>query len=292
MGLDYSLWKWKDDPPAMSAGLCYLLLAEGLESPAVVPLDEERLIAQIGAEFPDIWTQSEPVLCEVAPLVVRVEGSFSVAGSVLDWFEAFAEREGLHFFDPQDKGSISKDDRKEVRRRQLVLYKREAADRQERELAELRRRCAEGDGKAYFELGNRFSFGEGVRKNPREAFAHFQKSADLGCGDGMFNLAACYRNGEGVPRDIAQAIAWYERASESDRSFGPLALGEIYANGETGTVDREKALHYLRLSWEQGNRQARKLLEELGDLPPEALRGPESILAGLVGPGGVWLGGT
>src|SRR5262245_20040714 len=99
------------------------------------------------------------------------------------------------------------------------------------------------------------------------AFTFFEKSALAGCSDGMFNLAACYRFGEGVKKDVRQAISWYERAAASDPKLGYFALGEIYANGETGAVDRDKAIHYLQLAWDHDNRGAYKLLRALGAPP-------------------------
>ena len=49
MSIDYALWQWKELPPRITAGLCYLLLAEGMDCPEAAPLDVERLEAQIAA---------------------------------------------------------------------------------------------------------------------------------------------------------------------------------------------------------------------------------------------------
>ncbi len=216
MSLDYALWKWKEDPPSLTAGLCYLLLAEGMECSAVAPLEVDRLQSQIEAAFPEIWSEEGefPLACEVSPLVIQLQAYGSTPISTVMWFVSLAEREGMVFFGLQETNSVSKEDEKAFRSRKKALRAQEASFRQERELAELRKRVAEGDPKALFELGNRYSFGEGVKQDPRKAFALFQQSADAGCNDGSFNLAACYRYGEGVERDISQAIAWYERASD------------------------------------------------------------------------------
>lgn len=270
MGTDYAIWKWKEEPPSITAGLCYLLLAEGIECSDLAPLEVDRLSGQIETAFPEIWgdTGDFPLSCEILPASILLGAYGSTSISTLEWFVSLAEREGMVFFDPQEEGSISKADEKELRRRRKALQAQEISIRQERELAELNARAAEGDPKALFQLGNRYSFGEGVKKDPVKAFTLFQRSAEEGYGDGMFNLAACYRFGEGVRRDMDSAIAWYERASETDKLFGPFALGEIYAKGETGEVDRSKAIYYLQLAWENGNQDAVSLLKALDALPP------------------------
>ena len=53
MSIDYALWKWKEAPPRITAGLCYLLLAEDVECPEAAPLDVEHLKGQIETAFPD-----------------------------------------------------------------------------------------------------------------------------------------------------------------------------------------------------------------------------------------------
>jgi len=280
MSIDYAIWKWKEKPASITAGLCYLLLAEGIECSEVAPLEVEKLSGQIETAFPEIWSDTGdfPLSCEILPTGILLEAYGSTPTSTLEWFVTLADREGLVFFDPQDENSVSKADEKELRRRSKALQAQEVAIRQERKLAELNARASEGSPKALFELGNRYSFGEGVKKDPAKAFALFQLSAQEGYGDGMFNLAACYRFGEGVQRDMDSAIAWYERASETDKLFGPFALGEIYAKGEAGAVDRSKAVYYLQLAWENGNQDAVGLLKALDALPPPEPRSFTGLL--------------
>jgi tetratricopeptide (TPR) repeat protein len=262
MSIDYALWKWKKEPPGITPGLCYLLLIEGVNCPEAAPLDSDRVHDEIEVAFPE-----QPFELNLSSSGIMFSVSSSTPMEVVEWFIAFAEREGMVFFDPQDERSITKADEKEFERR-FEAFQAEQEDARAKEgMQELLAQAEAGDPKALFTLGNRYSFGEGVKKDLKMAFTLFEKSALAGCSDGMFNLAACYRFGEGVKKDVQQAISWYERAAESDARFSYFALGEIYANGETGTVDRDKAIHYLQLAWDHDNRAAYKLLRALGAPP-------------------------
>lgn len=261
MSIDYGLWKWGKQPPEISPGLCYLLLIEGIDCPEALPLDVGRVEAEIHAAFPERAFE-----VNLHPNGIMLGLPLGASASVAEWFAAFAAREGMVFFDPQNDPITKRDERALERRREAFSKQQEYA-RAQAELPELMARAEAGDAKALFTLGNRYSFGEGVAKNLKMAFKFFEKSALAGSSDGMFNLATCYRLGEGAKKDVQQAISWYERAAERDPKFAYFALGEIYANGETGAVDRDKAIHYLQLAWDHDNRQALKLLVSLGTLP-------------------------
>jgi TPR repeat protein len=264
MSIDYALWKWNEIPPRITAGLCYILLTEGLDCPEAAPLDIDNLKDRIEAVFPDLEALKLDIEFSSSAIFLNTYGSTPI--SAVEWFADLAAREGMVFFDPQNK-PVTKADEKELRRRAKEIQRREDARRAEAFLAELRPKAEAGDPEALFRLGNCYSFGEGVKKDLKMAFTLFEQSAGAGHSDGMFNLAACYRRGEGVAKNIQTAISWYEKAAETDPRFGFFALGEIYANGETGSVDKEKAIHYLQRAWDNGNTAAYTLLRSLGVRP-------------------------
>lgn len=264
MSIDYALWKWSEVPPKITPGLCYLLLAEGVECPEAAPLDIDRLKDEIETAFPNLAGLALDIDFQQSALLLNTYGSTPV--SAVEWFVDLAKREGMVFFDPQND-AVTKADEKALERRTREFQKRLDALRAEAALPELRARAEAGDPEALYKLGNCYSFGEGVKKDRKMAFSFFEQAAKAGYSDGMFNLAACYRRGEGVKKDVQAAISWYERAAETDPRFGYLALGEIYANGETGSVDREKALQYLQLAWDHGNTAAYHLMRSLGVRP-------------------------
>ncbi|HYH47597.1 MAG TPA: tetratricopeptide repeat protein [Thermoanaerobaculia bacterium] len=264
MSIDYCLWKWQEVPPRITAGLCYLLLAEDVDCPEAAPLDIERLEGEIEAAFPD--RNAVDLIVDFGSSKLFLDTSSRTPTAVVEWFAALADREGMVFFDPQND-PITRTDEKAFERRSEELQKRLDRLRAEAALAELTAQAEAGDPRALYQLGNCYSFGEGVRRNLKKAFALFERSAQAGHPDGMFNLAACYRLGEGVGKDLPAAISWYQQAAQTDPRFACFALGEIYANGETGAVDREQAIHYLQLAWDSGNAQAYALLRSLGVRP-------------------------
>jgi TPR repeat protein len=264
MSIDYALWQWTEVPPKITAGLCYLVLAEGMDCPEAAPLDIDRLQEQIAAAFPDRAALS--LVVDFTSSGMLLDTSSSTPLAVLQWFEDLAAREGMVFFDPQTE-PITKADEKALERRTQALQRQSDALRARAALAELREKAAAGDPEALYRLGNCYSYGEGVTRNLKKAFALFEQSAQAGCSDGMFNLAGCYRLGEGVTKDLPTAISWYQRAAESDPRFAFFALGEIFATGETGAVDPGKAIHYLQLAWDAGNTAAYPLLRSLGAPP-------------------------
>src|SRR5215217_2406740 len=84
MSIDYALWKWQEVPPRITAGLCYVLMAEGVECPEAAPLDIERLKDQIEAAFPDPKALSLTV--NFAPSVIFLDTYSSTPTAVVEWF--------------------------------------------------------------------------------------------------------------------------------------------------------------------------------------------------------------
>jgi TPR repeat protein len=262
LSIDYGLWKWRDEPPRITAGLAFLLLAEGIECEEIAPLDVARLQHEIEHALPE---QRHEVT--FAPAGILLNTGSGTPADVVAWFESFAIREGLVFFDPQDPHAITDDDRRTFRTRMERWNEEHQAARNQALLPALISRGDEGDAQALFTLGNLYSFGEGVQPDAAQAAHFYERAAMAGWSDAMFNLAGCYRVGEGVPKDAVRALFWYERAAQKDPAFAYCALGEMYANGEAGTVDREKAVHYLQLAWDHGNPAAYKLLRSMGAKP-------------------------
>jgi TPR repeat protein len=53
----------------------------------------------------------------------------------------------------------------------------------------------------------------GVKKDLKQAFAWYFKSATAGNASGMFKLAEMYEKGMGVNKDLTQALKWYKSAA-------------------------------------------------------------------------------
>ena len=57
-------------------------------------------------------------------------------------------------------------------------------------------------------------YGEGVKKNVKEAFQWNTRAAEAGDATGIRNLAICYDLGTGTSRDAIKAIEWYKKLLE------------------------------------------------------------------------------
>jgi TPR repeat protein len=120
---------------------------------------------------------------------------------VLRWFVNLSEADSLEFFDPQ-REAISEQDERDFQARLAAVEQAEAAARWQKEIPQLLARAEASNPKALVDLGNRYSFGEGVQQDLARAFGLYLRAAEAGSEDGMFNVAACYRFGDGVEKDL------------------------------------------------------------------------------------------
>jgi TPR repeat protein len=75
-------------------------------------------------------------------------------------------------------------------------------------------------------------------------------------------LASLYEEGQGVDRDPKQAFALYSKAAELDNAKAKLGLGELYNDGEGVTKDLAKSYMWLKLAAAQDDPMAIHLLGE------------------------------
>ena len=83
--------------------------------------------------------------------------------------------------------------------------------------ADLLRQAAEqGHLEAMLHLGFVYEYGNGIAKDPGEAFRWFRKAAEQGLAPAQDRVAYCYDKGFGVERDLDQAIAWCKKANNQN----------------------------------------------------------------------------
>jgi TPR repeat protein len=63
-------------------------------------------------------------------------------------------------------------------------------------------------------LGNFYSKGIGTKKNDKEAFKWYLKSAEGEITNAYYTLAGCYEKGIGIKKDEKKAFKWYSRKVE------------------------------------------------------------------------------
>ncbi|MDR1642284.1 MAG: protein kinase, partial [Clostridiales bacterium] len=106
------------------------------------------------------------------------------------------------------------------------------ADRNYAEAANWYQKSAElGYAPGQTDLGNRYYYGEGVRKDLIEAAKWYKKAAEQGDAGGQFNLGKCYYDGNGVAKNFDSAFEWYKKAADQGNASAQKALEEMYRDG-------------------------------------------------------------
>jgi TPR repeat protein len=123
-----------------------------------------------------------------------------------------------------------------------------------RPLAELAER---GYAPAQFELGSRYSRGEGVPMDDVQAASWWRKAAEQGLATAQNELGVALAEGRGVEKDPVQAIAWYEKAAAQGSAVAQNNLGVAYWDGIGVRVNSREAVAWFRkaaeanLGWAQ-----------------------------------------
>ena len=89
-----------------------------------------------------------------------------------------------------------------------------------------------GDADAQFALGIRYTLGEGVLQDDKEAVKWFKLAAEQGDAKAQYMLGLAYDFGEGVLEDDKEAVKWYKLAAEQGHAGGQLDLGHMYKRGK------------------------------------------------------------
>ena len=108
-------------------------------------------------------------------------------------------------------------------------------------------------------VGSMYYHGEGIGKNPAEAFKYFEKAAELKDPAGMEGLADCYRTGVGT--GVFQERAFNLYAELKDPSPRVMyILGSYYNEGISTAKDPKKAAELFEKAAEKGNVFAQAVL--------------------------------
>ncbi len=114
----------------------------------------------------------------------------------------------------------------------------------------------QGDVNAQFDLGWKYSHGEGVTKDYQQAASWYRKAAEQGLAEAQFNLGLLYANGNGVPQNYQQSDLWYSKAAEHGIADMLNDLGDMYADGNGARKNIEQAETFYRKAAEQGDAKA------------------------------------
>lgn len=127
-----------------------------------------------------------------------------------------------------------------------MLYLKERCFRRKEAIQWLLKAAGQGHADAQNEVGEMLlEEGNGIGKNPKEAFRWFSLSAKQGNAEACINLADAYAEGIGCDASVGEASYWYQKAVDLGEWKGLLQLGVMYLNGVCTPVDEGKAEEYF-----------------------------------------------
>ena len=135
--------------------------------------------------------------------------------------------------------------------------KKRALENQKTPFEETLQKAQKGDLNAIQQLASLYSLGNGVDKDPEEAFKWYRKAAIQGEFGAQFNIGWAYYRGEGIKKDDVNAYVW-------------LSLAVTNSPNNTffkGTKDRIS----VKLTPDQTDK-AKALLKEMIEKNPELLK--------------------
>ena len=120
------------------------------------------------------------------------------------------------------------------------------------------RAAEQGNQKASYKLAKIFSVAHETL-----SFNACLKAAEQGLADAQFDIGNRYSNGDGIEQDFLQARAWYQKAAEQGLASAQFELGQMYALGFGVSMDITEARLWYREATKQGLPAAQVALERL-----------------------------
>jgi hypothetical protein len=118
----------------------------------------------------------------------------------------------------------------------------------------------QGNARIQYYLGRFYHNGWGVKKDYRQAFKWWKKSAQQGNARAQHRLGKAYSNGWGVKQDYDEAVKWYRKSVEQGNANAQCNLGLAYYNGEGVDQDYKQAVYLWKKLAQQGNAVAQNNL--------------------------------
>jgi DNA-directed RNA polymerase subunit RPC12/RpoP len=122
----------------------------------------------------------------------------------------------------------------------------------------LKYEAKQGSGDSQYEIGRKYFFGEGVRRDTGEAVEWLKKAADSGQTEAQAFLGVIYCRGEdGVSRSTKKAAKWLKLAADKGDADSQNLLGMLYETGNGLAEDPGKALDCYDAARRQGDASAK-----------------------------------
>jgi hypothetical protein len=106
----------------------------------------------------------------------------------------------------------------------------------------------QGFRSAQYNLGVIYARGDGVEKDPEEAFKWYALAAAQDHPTAQYNLGAFHRDGLGTAADGSKAVEWFTRAAKNGSAFAQINLARIYTLGKIIPKDLNHAYMWLEIT--------------------------------------------
>jgi uncharacterized protein len=117
-----------------------------------------------------------------------------------------------------------------------------------------------GDAGAQYDLGLKYTKGDGVSKDVKEAVKWLVKSAEQGNADAQLSLGSLYIGGREVPKNSTESAKWFLLAAEQGRAAAQLQMSRMYLAGAGVVKDYVQASKWAAIAMVQGDKQASQIL--------------------------------
>ena len=142
-------------------------------------------------------------------------------------------------------------------------------------MAALKEKATTGDAFSQRCFGSALLFGNGIRKNEKEAVVWLTRAADQGDASAQFLLGGCYSEGMGVRVDSKKGIQLYRLAAEQGHARAQAVLGICYGSGQGVSQNLVQAYAWCNVAAANG-------AEDAANIRSAILKGmtPEQIAEG------------
>jgi hypothetical protein len=129
---------------------------------------------------------------------------------------------------------------------------------------QLKKAAEAGDPESQNKMGVLYGQGIGLPKDKVKAYQWYMKAAAAKFPPAMWNLAFMYVRGEGgVKEDMTVAFGLFREAAELGYVKAQYDTGFMYLQGLGIAQNTEEGMKWLNKAAEQGDHDAKKLLEDL-----------------------------
>ena len=116
--------------------------------------------------------------------------------------------------------------------------------------------AAHGNADAQKMLGVMYDYGQGVKKDPKQALDWYLKAAGQGQSGAQLLAGNKYFQGDGTTQDYAKAAKWWQKAAAGGQVDAQFNLGLMYSRGLGVKQDDNRAAKLFRAAAEQGHAHA------------------------------------